>query len=83
MLQNYMGLVCDLVQGYVELPCQIRNALAAVSALGAADMIIGGYQDPAPFDESAAAALETGQALPLDLKCTSRGGLAACPAFQG
>jgi L-serine dehydratase len=82
MLQNYMGLVCDPVKGFVELPCQIRNALAAVSALAAADMILGGYRDPAPFDETAAAVLATGAALPLELKCTSKGGLAACPSLM-
>jgi L-serine dehydratase len=81
-LQNYMGLICDPVKGYVELPCQIRNALAAVSALAAADMVIGGYVDPAPFDETVAAVLATGRMLPLELRATSRGGLAACPAFQ-
>jgi len=81
MLQNYMGLICDPVKGYVELPCQIRNALAASSALTAVDLILGGYRDPVPFDESVAAALATGQLLPMELRCTSLGGLAACPSM--
>ena len=83
MLQNYMGLICDPVKGYVELPCQIRNALAASSALTAVDMILGGYTDLVPFDESVAAVLATGQLLPMELKCTSLGGLAACPSMMG
>lgn len=81
MLQNYMGLICDPVRGYVELPCQIRNALAASSALTAVDLILGGYHDPVPFDESIAAVLATGHLLPMELRCTSLGGLAACPSM--
>jgi len=80
MLQNYMGLICDLVRGYVELPCHIRNALAASSVLAAVDLVLGGYADPVPFDEVVAATLGTGLLLPLELRCTSRGGLAACPS---
>jgi L-serine dehydratase len=81
MLQNYMGLVCDPVQGYVEMPCLIRNALAASTALTAADLVLGGYQDPVPFDQAVAAVLETGRLLPLELRCTSLGGMAICPGL--
>jgi L-serine dehydratase len=81
-IQNYMGLICDPVKGYVELPCQIRNALAASSALTAADLVIGGYLDPAPFDETVAATISTGLMLPIELRCTGLGGLAACPSLR-
>jgi L-serine deaminase len=46
--QNTMGLVCDLVQGLVEIPCTTRNAVAAASAFVNADLILGGYVNPIP-----------------------------------
>jgi L-serine dehydratase len=41
--QNTMGLICDLVQGIVEIPCHTRNAVAASGAFVCADLILGGY----------------------------------------
>lgn len=82
MLQNYMGLICDPVKGYVELPCHIRNALAASTALTAVDLIFGGYFDPVPFDEAVSATLATGRLLPMEFRCTTLGGIAACPSMM-
>ena len=80
MIQNYMGLICDPVKGYVEVPCHIRNAMAASSALTMANLVLGGYRSLIPFDEAAAAALETGRKLPMEFKCTTLGGTAMCPS---
>ena len=79
-LQNVMGLVCDPVQGFVELPCHSRNAAAASAAFTAADMILGGWRNLVPFDETARAVLAVGHMLPRELRSTALGGLAACPS---
>ena len=79
-LQNAMGSVCDMVQGVVEIPCHTRNAVAASSAFVCADLILGGYDNPIPLDETVDAVYATGQMLPRELKCTALGGLAATPS---
>jgi len=81
-LQNTMGSVCDLVQGICEIPCHTRNALAAASAFVCADLILGGYQNPIPLDETIDAVLSSGKMLPPELRCTSLGGLAVTPSAQ-
>ncbi|MGQ9471802.1 MAG: L-serine ammonia-lyase, iron-sulfur-dependent, subunit alpha [Candidatus Aminicenantales bacterium] len=78
--QNTMGSVCDLVQGVCEIPCHTRNAVAAASAFICADLILGGYVNPIPFDETIDAVYEVGKMLPAELKVTSLGGLALCPS---
>jgi len=50
--QNTMGSVCDLVQGICEIPCHTRNAAAASSAFVCADIVLGGYQNSIPLDET-------------------------------
>ncbi|MCX5683147.1 MAG: L-serine ammonia-lyase, iron-sulfur-dependent, subunit alpha [Planctomycetota bacterium] len=81
-LQNTMGSVCDLVQGIVEIPCHTRNAVAASSAFVCADLVMGGYKNPVPLDETIDAVYAVGKMLPVELRCTARGGLAAAPSAQ-
>lgn len=78
--QNTMGSVCDLVQGIVEIPCHTRNAVAASSAFVCADLILGGYTNPIPLDETIDAVYSVGQMLPRELKVTALGGLALAPS---
>jgi L-serine dehydratase len=78
--QNTMGSPCDLVQGIVEIPCHTRNALAASSAFVCADLILGGYNNPVPLDETIDAVMEVGRMLPRELRCTALGGLATTPS---
>ena len=78
-LKNVMGLVCDPVAGLVECPCIKRNAMGAVNALLAADLVLAGVSSVIPFDEAVSAMRSVGKALPLDLRETARGGLAATP----
>jgi len=80
--QNTMGSVCDLVQGIVEIPCHTRNAAAAASAFVCADLIMGGYVNPVPFDETIDAVYSVGRMLPADLRCTAKGGLAMAPSAR-
>ncbi len=80
--QNTMGSVCDLVQGIVEIPCHTRNAVAASSALVCADLILGGYANPIPLDETIDAVYSVGKMLPRELKVTALGGLALTPSAR-
>ena len=78
--QNTMGTVCDPVQGMVEIPCHTRNAVAASSAFVCADLVMGGYANPIPLDETLDAVMAVGRAMSADLRCTARGGLATTPS---
>ena len=79
-LQNTMGSVCDTVQGGCEIPCHTRNASATSNAFLCADLILGGYQNPVPLDETIDAMYEVGKAMPIELRCTSKGGIAVTPS---
>jgi L-serine dehydratase len=68
------------VAGACEIPCHTRNAVAASSAFTCADLILGGYANPIPLDETIDASYEVGKALPGELRCTARGGCAATPS---
>ncbi len=81
-LHNTMGSPCDLVQGTCEVPCHTRNAVAAASAFTCADLILGGYRNPIPLDETIDAMFAVGQMMPSQLRCTSLGGLAATPSAR-
>jgi L-serine dehydratase len=81
-LQNSMGSICDMVQGVVEIPCHTRNAAAASSAFVCADLMLGGYVNPIPLDETVDAVYAAGRMLPRELKCTALGGLATTPSAQ-
>ena len=78
--QNTMGSVCDLVQGIVEIPCHTRNAVAASSAFVCADLVMGGYVNPVPLDETIDAVMSVGRMLPRELRCTALGGIALAPS---
>ena len=79
-LQNTMGSPCDPVAGACEIPCHTRNAVAASSAFTCADLILGGYSNPIPLDESIDASYAVGRALPAELRCTAKGGCAVTPS---
>jgi L-serine dehydratase len=78
--QNTMGSVCDLLHGMVEIPCHTRNAVAAANAFVNADLVLGGYTNFIPLDETIDAVYAVGLAMPAELRCTSLGGLAIAPS---
>ncbi len=80
MFQNAMGLVCDLVQAIVEVPCHTRNGSFASQAFICADMILGGYYNAVHIDDTVDAVYSSGRMLPLELRCTSLGGMAITPS---
>ena len=81
-LKNLMGLVCDPVAGLVEVPCVKRNVIGAVNAVSAADMALAGIESRIPVDEVIDAMGEVGRRMPVELRETALGGLAATPTGE-
>lgn len=79
VIKNVLGLVCDPVAGLVEVPCVKRNALGASLALVCADMALAGISSRIPLDDVIAAMDAVAHQLPVSLKETALGGLAATP----
>ena len=78
-LKMVLGLACDPVAGLVEVPCIKRNVMGAMNALAAADMALAGIESRIPADEVIDAMGEVGRRLPVELRETALGGLAATP----
>jgi len=77
-LEHHLGLTCDPVGGYVQIPCIERNAMGAVKAYNA--YLIAAAEIPAhhkvDFDAALAAMAATGKHMDKRYKETSLGGLA-------
>ncbi|MEC4271666.1 L-serine ammonia-lyase, iron-sulfur-dependent, subunit alpha [Adlercreutzia sp. R25] len=80
VIQCLLGLVCDPVGGLVELPCQKRDATAAPTALICAQIALAGVSNLVPFDENVAVMDKVGRDMPMELRETARGGIAAAPS---
>ena len=81
-LKNLLGLVCDPVAGLVEVPCVKRNVIGAVNAVSAADMALAGIESRVPVDQVIDCMGNVGRRLPVELRETALGGLAATPFGQ-
>ncbi|NLN07676.1 MAG: serine dehydratase, partial [Firmicutes bacterium] len=78
-LQNVFGLTCDPVAGRVEVPCLGKNILAGSNALAMAELAMAGFDKVIPLDETIAAMYNVGLSLPVELRCTGKGGLSLTP----
>lgn len=78
-LMNTLGMVCDPIGGYVEVPCVSRNGMFAVHAFLAATMALAGTRCVVPFDDVVIAMRDIGRRMPRALKETAEGGLATTP----
>ncbi|WP_026298797.1 L-serine ammonia-lyase, iron-sulfur-dependent, subunit beta [Deinococcus aquatilis] len=78
-LMNTIGLVCDPVGGYVEVPCVSRNAFFAVHAVSAAQLALAQLESFIPPDEVVGAMAQVGRMMPAQLRETAEGGLAQTP----
>lgn len=76
-MEHFLGLTCDPVDGYVQIPCIERNAVAAMHALHAATLaqVINETQKIS-FDLVVKTMKETGKDLNKIYRETSEGGLA-------
>ncbi|WP_320173010.1 L-serine ammonia-lyase [Maridesulfovibrio sp.] len=77
-LEHHLGLTCDPVGGYVQIPCIERNAMGVVRAYNA--YLIASVEKEefhkVSFDEVVKAMAETGKDMNSKYKETSLGGLA-------
>ena len=78
-LMNTLGLVCDPIGGYVEVPCVSRNGMFAVHSFLAATMALAGSRCVVPLDDVILAMRDIGRRMPRALKETAEGGLATTP----
>ncbi|ABV34498.1 MULTISPECIES: L-serine ammonia-lyase, iron-sulfur-dependent, subunit beta [Pseudothermotoga] len=77
VLKSMMGLVCDPVGGFVEVPCIKRNAVAVNIAIACAEMALCGIKSIIPFDEVVEAMAKVGRSIPEELRETGLGGIAS------
>nr|HRD20750.1 L-serine ammonia-lyase, iron-sulfur-dependent, subunit alpha [Fervidobacterium sp.] len=75
-LKSLMGLVCDPVGGFVEVPCVKRNGSAVNIAIACAEMALAGIESVIPFDDVVNAMYNVGKSLPESLRETAIGGIA-------
>jgi len=78
-LEHHLGLTCDPVQGYVQIPCIERNAMGAVKAFAAYQIAaaeVPGHH-MVGLDQAIKAMAETGRDMCAKYKETAQGGLAA------
>lgn len=79
-LEHQLGLTCDPVKGYVQIPCIQRNAVGAVKAYTAHMLAV--LEKPGYFnlrlDYVIRAMAETGRDMNCKYKETGLGGLAVC-----
>ena len=81
-LEHHLGLTCDPVGGYVQIPCIERNAMGALKAYNAC--LVASMEDVTQhrvtLDMALRAMAETGRDMHSKYKETSRGGLAVSMA---
>ena len=76
-LEHHLGLTCDPIGGYVQIPCIERNAVAAVRAVDcAAYALLSDGQHIVSFDEVVRTMWETGRDMNSSYRETAQGGLA-------
>lgn len=77
-LEHHLGLTCDPVSGYVQIPCIERNAVAAMRAIDAVMLssLLENGDAKISFDLVVKTMLETGKDLGYEYRETSEGGLA-------
>ena len=76
-MEHHLGLTCDPIYGYVQIPCIERNAVAAMRAIQACDLSLMIPENrKISFDVVVETMYETGQDLKSHYRETSEGGLA-------
>ncbi len=79
-LINTLGLVCDPIGGFVEVPCVSRNGMFAVHSYLAASLALAGISPRVTLDDAIFAMQDVGRRMPAELRETSKGGLAISPS---
>ncbi len=81
-LKNLLGLACDPIGGFVEVPCVKRNAIGVVHAMTASDLSAAGIKSIVPFDEVVKAMNNIAMNMNENIRETSKGGLAISKTAQ-
>lgn len=83
-LEHHLGLTCDPIGGYVQIPCIERNAIAAVRAVDcAAYALLSDGRHIVSFDEVVRCMWETGRDMNAIYRETALGGLARIHPLRG
>ena len=76
-MEHHLGLTCDPIKGYVQIPCIERNAMAALRAMDAAQIAeVIADSHKISFDLVVATMYQTGKDMHKKYRETSLGGLA-------
>ena len=76
-MEHNLGLICDPINGQVQIPCIERNAMAAVKAINASRIALKGEgHHYVSLDKVMKTMKETGRDMQEKYKETSKGGLA-------
>ena len=76
-MEHNLGLTCDPIGGYVQIPCIERNAIGAVKAIDAACLAMAGPGEAyVPLDTIVETMMRTGRDMSDKYKDTGKGGLA-------
>ena len=77
-LEHHLGMTCDPVGGYVQIPCISRNAMSSVKSWNAWMMARTGQgtRHPVGLDLCIRTMNQTGRDMKDDYRETARGGLA-------
>ena len=78
-MQGTLGLVCDPLGGFVELPCVFRNATGSAIALTGIELAMAGVEFIIPVDEVIDVMGQIGKEMDVRYRETAGGGLAATP----
>lgn len=77
-MEHHLGLTCDPILGYVQVPCIERNGVAAMRAINAAELAeLIGENRKVSFDMVVETMLQTGKDLKESYRETAEAGLAA------
>ena len=76
-LEHHLGMTCDPILGYVQIPCIERNAISAMRAIDSANYsLLGDGKHLITLDMVIASLKETGADMHVNYRETSLGGLA-------
>ena len=76
-MEHHLGLTCDPIYGYVQIPCIERNAVAAIRAIDSSKLsMLMRKHKSISFDVVVDTMYETGKDLHSHYRETAEGGLA-------
>jgi L-serine dehydratase len=81
-LEHFLGLTCDPIGGYVQIPCIERNAVGAMQSYNAYYLAFSSHDKKLSFDEVVQTMLETGKDMNSKYKETAKGGLATIASIR-